>query len=166
VSRLSKYSKEVRLALSYAQEEAQRLRHRLVGTEHLLLGIFKLNSQLVEGFFVSLHVSLTNVSQTLNFVIGYGNKAILSGPTLSAAVRAVLARAEEEAIDVDAPLIGLEHVLFAILAERGGAVMGVLESFGIYADAARQQLMELLNKGYESLYLSIDIRHVMMPPLP
>ncbi len=39
MSKLNRYTQEARQAVVYAREEAQRLRHRIVGTEHLLLGI-------------------------------------------------------------------------------------------------------------------------------
>src|SRR5579859_1328296 len=43
MSRQEKYTNEVRQALAYAREEARRLCFRLVNTEHLLLGLLRLN---------------------------------------------------------------------------------------------------------------------------
>ncbi|HLZ62115.1 MAG TPA: ATP-dependent Clp protease ATP-binding subunit [Ktedonosporobacter sp.] len=156
MSRLNKYTDEVRLALSFAREEARRLRHRLVGPEHLLLGILKLQNSLIEGLFLSLHTSPGSICQAIDFVIGHGNKALLSEPALNPAARAIMTRAEEEAEAAQAQRIDIEHVFFSLLRERDGVVMGVLESFGIYADAARQQLESLLQGGWESLRRSVE----------
>src|SRR5437763_6694594 len=81
MGKFDKYSADVRLAISYAREEAQRVRHRLVGPEHLLMGVLKLHNPLIEGLFASLHVSTASISQALDFVMGHGNKALLSEPT-------------------------------------------------------------------------------------
>src|SRR5579859_8041264 len=140
MSRLNKYTDEVRLALSFAREEARRLRHRLVGPEHLLLGILKLQNSLIEGLFLSLHISPTSICQAVDFVIGHGNKALLSEAALNPAARAVMARSEEEAETAHTQQIAIEHVFYALLRERDGVVTGVLESFGINADSVHQQL--------------------------
>src|ERR1700753_2658048 len=71
------YSLDVRQVMAYARDEAQRLRHRLIGSEHLLLGILKLQDPLIEGLFSSMHVSTTSIAQALDFVVGRGNRAIL-----------------------------------------------------------------------------------------
>src|SRR5579859_4766093 len=156
MSRQNKYTDEVRLALSFAREEARRLRHRLVGPEHLLLGILKLQNSLIEALFLSLHTSPGNICQAIDFVIGHGNKALLSEPSLNPAARSIMARAEEEAETARAQRIAIEHIFLSLLRERDGVVMGVLESFGIYADVARQQMETLLQNGWEGLHLSVE----------
>src|SRR5260370_16838333 len=94
MGKFDKYSADVRLAISYAREEAQRVRHRLVGPEHLLMGILKLHNPLIEGLFASLHVSTASISQALDFVMGHGNKALLTEPPLIVGALPVLARPE------------------------------------------------------------------------
>ncbi|QBD78438.1 ATP-dependent Clp protease ATP-binding subunit [Ktedonosporobacter rubrisoli] len=154
MERLSKYTREARQAITYAREEARRLRHRLVGTEHLLLGLLKLNDPLIEGLFASLQTSTSRIAQALDFVVGRGGKAILSEPTLDMAVRNVLARAEEEAAESQADLIGVEHLLLGIFCEHDSISVGVLESFGIRPEAIRKQLTILARGDHEKLRLS------------
>lgn len=154
MGRYDKYSLDMRQVIAYAREEAQRLRHRLIGSEHLLLGILRLHDTLIEGLFASLHVSTTSITQALDFVMGRGNKAILSEPSLNVAARATLARAEELASEAIAELVCLEHLFLAILEEQNSVALGVLESFGIHLDVAREQFAALMNGGYERLVLS------------
>lgn len=152
------YSLDVRQVITYAREEAQRLRHRLVGSEHLLLGILKLQDPLIEGLFASMHVSTTNIAQALDFVVGRGNRAILSEPALNVAARATLVHAEEIAAEDKMEFVSLEHVFLAILDEQNSVALGVLESFGIHLDVARVQFAALMNGGYERLILSNHYR--------
>lgn len=154
MGRYDKYCPDVRQVIAFAREEAQRLRHRLIGSEHLLLGILRLQDTLIEGLFASLHVSTASITQALDFVIGRGNKAILSEPSLNVAARATLARAEEVASEDEVGLVSLEHLFLAILEEQNSVALGVLESFGIHLDVAREQFTALMNGGYERLVLS------------
>src|SRR5689334_21978555 len=149
-----KYSLEVRQIIVCAREEAQRLRHRIIGSEHLLLGILRLHIPLIEGMFASLHVSTTSIAQALDFVMGRGNRAILSESTLGAGARAILARADENAAWEQAAQVGIEHLFMALLEEENGIAAGVLESFGISTDVARAQFATLVRGGYERLHLA------------
>ena len=156
MGKYDKYSPDVRLVISYAREEAQRLRHRLISSEHLLLGILKLRDTRIEGLFASLHVSTASISQALDFVVGRGNRAILSEPLLNIAARATLARAEAFVASRRLGLVDVEHVFMALLEEQNSVTLGVLESFGIQLCTAREQLSMLMNGGYERLLLSTE----------
>ena len=145
MSRLNRYTKEARQVLSNAREEAQRLRHRSIGTEHILLGILKLKDPLIEGLFADLHVSTLRVAQALEFVIGRGNKAYVGEPALGTAARGVLAGAEQEAQAVEAELVSVEHLLLGLFSARDSITVGVLESFGVYLNPTRQHILMRLH---------------------
>ncbi len=171
MSRLNRYSKEARQALSYAREEAMRLRHRSVGTEHILLGILKVKAPLIEAVFSALHVNTFRMQQALEFVVGRGNKTPMSDPPLSPGARAVLARAEQEAGFFNGELVDLEHLLLGLLSDREGVAVGVLESFGVYLDTARQQIkLQITNllhsgRGRNGLVPQYQAQYDMTPTL-
>ena len=154
MSRSNRYTKETRQALVIARAEAWRLGHKSVGTEHILLGILKLNNPLIEGLFASLHASTVRVIEVLEYVMGRGNKVLVGEPTLSTMARTALVFAEQEAMASRAVLIGVEHLLLGLFSERDGVTVGVLESFGVYLSQARQQFTTLLNKGQENALFS------------
>lgn len=158
MGKYDKYSSDVRQVMAYAREEAQRLRHRLIGSEHLLLGILRLQNTLIEGLFASMHVSTTSIAQALDFVMGRGSRAILSEPAFNVATRATLVRAEEIAIEDAVELVSVEHMFLAILGEQNSIALGVLESFGIHLDVAHAQFAALMNGGYERLLLTTQYR--------
>src|SRR5438105_15914514 len=114
MSKLHRYRKEAREALAYPRQEAQRLRQRIFGTEHLLLGILRLGDPVIEGLFTSLHISTLRLMQAVEFVVGHGSRVYTSGPILGSAVRMALANAEREAAEVQAELIGVEHLLLGL----------------------------------------------------
>src|SRR5579884_937537 len=151
MNRSNKYTKEARLALSYAREEAMELRHRMIGPEHLLLGVLEVNDPIIECVLSRLQVSTPRLRQALEFVIGRGNKALISEPILGSAAKEVLRHAEEESARGGAELVGPEHLLLGLLSAREGVAVGVLESFGVYLDLVRKELSVLLSTGREHL---------------
>ena len=155
MTRQEKYSRELRKALAYAREEARHLHYRLVNTEHLLLGLLRLNDPLIEDIFVSLHTNTERISQAMDFVVGRSNKAILSEPALHPSTRTVLAYAADEAAAAADELIGIEHLLLAILRERDGIATGVLNSFAITLESVRQVLIDMRGEGAANAHTSL-----------
>ncbi len=151
-----KHTPDVRWVISCAREETQRLRHRLVGAEHLLLGVLKFHHPLIEGLFASLHVSTASLLGALDFVMRRGNKAILSEPILSGAARAILGRAEDEAEQLGSPVVGLEHLVLALLGEQNGITTGIFESFGLDCQHARRQLLVLMDGSSARVILATE----------
>ncbi len=152
MSRTNQYTKEARLAISNAREEAQQLRHRTIGTEHLLLGVLRIDDPIIIHVFSSFNVDIGHLRQAIELIVGQGHKAIISDPVLAPVTRSVLALAEREAVDLKAEMVGIEHLLLGLLSEReegAGITIGVLESFGIYLDATRQLIIKLLGMGRE-----------------
>jgi ATP-dependent Clp protease ATP-binding subunit ClpC len=167
MNRLNNFSDEARMAIAYAHEEAQRLCHRLVGPEHLLLGLLKVNAPLIDSLFAALNTSAGRIALAMDFVVGSGNRAILSKPSLSAKARVVLSLSEQEAVAEQASVVAIHHLLLGILTEADSLAVGVLESCEVYPDVVRQELETLTHKGYENLELAVRYQrlHDMTPTL-
>lgn len=145
VDRPGRYTREAREALAYAREEVKLLRQRLIGPEHILLGILKINDPVIESICMSICVSPLRLRSSLEFVMERGNKALLSKPSRNPAAHRVLARAGQEAIALSTEQIGLEHLFLGILGEREGIATGVLESFGVSLELAYQDVITILS---------------------
>ena len=94
MSRFDQYSNEARRALAQAREDALRLNHKTICTEHLLLGLLEINDPIVEAIITNLGANSARVRQALEFVIGRSSRPLLSEPILSAPARTVLDLAE------------------------------------------------------------------------
>ena len=73
-SRFEKFSERARRVLTLAQEEAQRLDHSYIGTEHILLGLVREDEGMAAKVLVSLGVGLSKVRSAVEFVMGHGEK--------------------------------------------------------------------------------------------
>ncbi|HLL80667.1 MAG TPA: Clp protease N-terminal domain-containing protein, partial [Ktedonobacteraceae bacterium] len=118
MSQLEYYTAEGQRALVLAREEAVSLRHRLIDPEHLVLGILKVKDPTIESIFAQLHVDASRLAEALAFVVGRGNKAIISRPTMSQATRSALQRAADFAARLDKAKVGIEHLLLGVLGDE------------------------------------------------
>ena len=78
----------------------------------------------------------------------------MSEPILSVSARAILVRAEEEAEVLSSSVVGIEHLVLALLEEQNSVTAGILESFGVDSEYAQSQLLLLMESGYEHVLLT------------
>src|SRR5579859_771824 len=167
MSRFDQYSNDARRALAQSREDALRLNHKTICTEHLLLGLLEITDPLIESVMSGLGASSSRVRQALEFVIGHSTRPLLSEPTLSAPARMVLDLAEQEAQEVHAQEVGAEHLLLGLLREGGGIAAGVLESFGVTLEPARAQIEQIRRQGRHMTTFAAEhmARYSMTPTL-
>lgn len=144
-----RYTEEARLTLLASREEALQLRHRIIGPEHLLLGMLKINDPIVECVLQRQRVSSPSVREALEFVVGRGSKSIISQPTFGQPVREALERAEQVAMRMEQQQIGIEHLLLGVLGDENSIVASVMESFGLSLAVVRREIEALLSLGRE-----------------
>lgn len=117
-------------ALANAREEAQRLRHNFVGTEHLLLGLIKLGQGVAVNVLKIMGVDLESVRSEVRKHLGVGSDQILIGPVpYTTRVKKVLSLADKERTELKHTYLGTEHILLGLLVERDGVSTFVLRHF-------------------------------------
>ena len=110
-SRFDKFSERARRVLSLAQEEAQRLNHNYIGTEHILLGLVKEEEGVAARVLVNMGVSLPKMRSAVEYVIGPGEKVTAAGTGLTTRAKRVIELAIDEARQMGHNYIGTEHLL-------------------------------------------------------
>ena len=135
-----------RNTLSFAQEEARRLHHNYMGTEHLLLGLVRENEGIGAQVLKSMGVDLEKVRFSVEFIIGQGEREATGEVQLTPRAKKVIELAVDEARRLDHQYIGSEHVLLGLIREGHGIGAGVLEKLGVDLRAARAKTLELLEE--------------------
>ncbi|HEY1351510.1 MAG TPA: ATP-dependent Clp protease ATP-binding subunit [Ktedonobacteraceae bacterium] len=142
------YTSQAQLAMTYAREIAFQFQHRMIGPEHLLLGIVRTRDAVVESLFAHLQVDTMRLCQAIGFVIGRGSAGSMnSEPAFNALAQAALARAEQEALLVGEGGVGVEHLLLGVLDDDESVAASVLESFDVTLFSVRQHLDFLFRYG-------------------
>jgi len=160
--------------IELAVDEARRLGHHYIGTEHLLLGLVREGSGIAAGVLESLGVNLEKVRvQTIQVLSQLGSAAATiedaTGPPADASARSmpgslhsgdadrfdkfterarkVLSLAQEEATRLNHNYMGTEHLLLGLIREGEGVAAGVLESLGVNLEKARTQTIQILSQA-------------------
>jgi len=146
-SRFEKFSERARKVLISAQEEAQRLNHSYIDTEHILLGLLREEEGVAAKVLINLGTSLSKVRATVEFAMERSEKPSISETGLTPSAKRVIELAIDEARHLGHNYIGTEHLLLGLLREGGGVAAHALESLGITIDRVRAETARLLSQG-------------------
>ncbi len=140
-SGFERFSEGARRALRRAQEEAQRLGHNYIDTEHILLGLMVGEAGTAAKILNNLGVTSNKVQAAIEFVTGKGEKKTTNREIdLAPRAKRVIELAVDEARRLNFNYIGSEHLLLGLLREGEGVACNVLESFGITLERAREEV--------------------------
>src|SRR5262245_4295069 len=139
-----RFTDKARKVVQLANQEAVRLCHEQVGTEHLLLGILKEGSGIAATVLGRLGVEFRMVRLEVEKAVPSGTEAVRGGwlPKTAGAKR-VIEYAIEEAANRSSGFVGTEHLLLGLL--RGEGVVGeILLNLGLSIDRVRAELLAVL----------------------
>jgi len=147
-SGFDKFSERARRALRLAQEEAQRMGHDFIGTEHLLLGLLREGQGLAAQSLVEMGLRLDKTREAVEFVVGTSETGpARREPTLTPRTKKVIELGVDEARRMGYRYIGTEHLLLGLLREDEGIAIGVLESLGVSPRALRSKVLDMIGHG-------------------
>jgi ATP-dependent Clp protease ATP-binding subunit ClpC len=137
--KLDRFTKRARRVLTLAQEEALRLNHNYIGTEHLLLGLVREENSVAVKVLKELGVEPGQVVRAVERTVGRGERTPFGKPTLAPRTKRVIELAVEEARMMGHHYIGTEHLLLGLVREGEGIAVNVLRGLGINLDRVRTQ---------------------------
>ena len=143
-----RFTDRARRAVELAQEEARRLNHNYIGTEHILLGLIREGEGVAARALESLGISLEAVRQQVEKIIGRGQQAPSGHIPFTPRAKKVLELSLREAKALGHNYIGTEHILLGLIREGSGVAAQVLVKLGADLNRARQQVVQLLH-GYQ-----------------
>jgi len=139
------FTDRVRTVLSMAREEAIRLQHDYVGTEHILLGLIKEGDGVAAAVLTKVNVDLEQIHERVEEAVRKGKATIALGelPYTSRAKK-VLEFAMAEARELNHSYVGTEHLLLGLLREEKGIAAQVLNSLGVTLEETRAETLKVL----------------------
>ncbi len=139
------FTDRVRKVLAMAREEAIRLQHDYVGTEHILLGLIREGEGVAAAVLMKLTVDLDAIHEEVEQSVRKGKATIALGelPYTSRAKK-VLEYAMAEAREMSHSYVGTEHLLLGLLREEKGIAAQVLNSLGVTLEETRSETLKIL----------------------
>jgi ATP-dependent Clp protease ATP-binding subunit ClpC len=142
--KFDRFTKRARRVLSLAQEEAQRLNHNYIGTEHLLLGLVREENGVAVRVLRELGVDPRQVRERVERTVGRGQRALYGKLSLTPRTKRVIELAVDEARRLGHHYIGTEHLLLGLVREGEGVAVDVLKGLGVSLDKVRSQTARVM----------------------
>ncbi len=140
------FSQRMQEVIRLSREEALRLGHDYIGTEHLLLAMIREGGGMAIRILRNLGVDLVRLQRTIeDSVRSYGGTATIGNIPLTKQAERVLKLCYLEARGLKADVVGTEHLLLALLRESDTIAAQILAHFNVTYDAARQELQNILS---------------------
>jgi hypothetical protein len=143
----ARFTERAHKVVQLANQEAHRLGHEYIGTEHLLLGLIKEDTGVAAEVLRSLNVDLRVVRMEVE-KIGAARLDMATMGKLPATplARRVVESAIEEAVYLGVGTVGTEHLLLALLLQEDGVASQVLRNLGVSAGMVRELIFARLRK--------------------
>jgi len=146
---MERFTQRARRVLSLAHQEAERMRHNYIGTEHLLLGLIREEGGVAGRVLRELGLEPERVQEIVERLTGTGSYR--GGKLdLSPGTQQVLEYAVDEARRMGHHYIGTEHLLLGLVRYGEGVAMDVLRKLGITPEQIRRQTRRVLQESTAS----------------
>ncbi|AEP00408.1 ATP-dependent protease ATP-binding subunit ClpC [Weizmannia coagulans] len=145
-----RFTERAQKVLALSQEEAIRLKHNNIGTEHILLGLVREGEGIAAKALYGLGLSAEKIQEEVETLIGNGQEI---SQTIHYTPRAkkVIELSMDEARKLGHSYVGTEHILLGLIREGEGVAARVLTNLGVSLNKARQQVLQLLGNSEASV---------------
>jgi ATP-dependent Clp protease ATP-binding subunit ClpA len=138
--------------LTLAGKEADRLNHNFLGTEHLLLGLIKLNQGVAVNVLHKLGLNLETVRLEIEKQISRGpDPKMIGNIPCTPRVKKVIALAQKEAKNLGHTYVGTEHLLLGLLREGDGVAVKMLRAREVDIEQTRREILKELDPVFTGL---------------
>ncbi len=145
--KLQRFTQRARRVLALAQEEAERMKHAYIGTEHLLLGLMKEEGGVASRVLRELGLETRRVQEIVERLTGANKTTPTAKIDLSPGTKRVLELAVDEARRMGHHYIGTEHLLLGLVRQNEGVAIDVLKKLGVSAEQIRRQTRRVLQES-------------------
>src|SRR5690625_6235853 len=141
-----RFTERAQKVLALSQEEAIRLGHNNIGTEHILLGLIREGDGIAAKALREINLDVNKIQEEVEKLIGKGNQPMQSVHYTPRAKK-VVELSQDEARKLSHSYVGTEHILLGLIREGEGVAARVLHNLDVSLNKARQQVLQLLGSS-------------------
>jgi len=135
-----RFNEDAKKSLTLAQEEAERSHHSYIGTEHLLLGLLRVQSGTAYRVLTDLGVDLVTVREVIKSVLGRNERILIQSIIPTSRVKKVIELSFEEARRMGDNEVDTAHILLGLIIEGEGIAAHVLTDLGATLEKVRPSI--------------------------
>jgi ATP-dependent Clp protease ATP-binding subunit ClpC len=141
-----RFTERAQKVLALAQEEATRLGHNNIGTEHILLGLIREGEGIAAKALQASNLDMEKIQKEVETLIGKGAEGT-QNIHYTPRAKKVIELSMDEARKLGHTYVGTEHILLGLIREGEGVAARVLNNLGVSLNKARQQVLQLLGSN-------------------
>jgi ATP-dependent Clp protease ATP-binding subunit ClpC len=134
-----RFTEVARQVVVLGQDEARALGHNYIGTEHILLGLLRVEEGLAARVLESLDVTVEKARAQVVRIVGEGDEIATGQIPFTPGAKKVLELGLREALSLGDNYVASEHLLLGLVGEGEGVGMQVLQAFDISPEAVRSE---------------------------
>ncbi|MFQ3565879.1 MAG: ATP-dependent Clp protease ATP-binding subunit [Aggregatilineales bacterium] len=146
-NKMERFTQRARRVLSLAQDEAERLQHNYIGTEHLLLGLIREEGGVAGRVLRELGLDQRRVEELVERMTRATTRTSSIQPELSPGTKRVLELAVDEARRMGHHYIGTEHLLLGLVRLTEGVAIDILKRLGVSPEEVRRSTRRVLQES-------------------
>jgi ATP-dependent Clp protease ATP-binding subunit ClpA len=139
-----RFTDRARRAVVHAQEEARRLQHNYIGTEHILLGLLGEPDGVAAVALTRFGLTLDVVREDVLGIIGLGKKELSGHIPFTPRAKKSLELSLREALQLGHNYIGTEHILLGLIREGEGVAAQILTNHAGDLALVRAAVLDLV----------------------
>ncbi|MGG0756542.1 ATP-dependent Clp protease ATP-binding subunit [Brevibacillus laterosporus] len=146
-----RFTERAQKVLALALEEAVRLGHKDIGTEHVLLGLIREGEGIAAKALQALGLGLDKIQSEVESLIGRAPEQPANTtnytPNYTPRAKKVIELSMDEARKLGHTYVGTEHILLGLIREGEGIAARIMNNLGVSLNKARQQVLQLLGSS-------------------
>jgi ATP-dependent Clp protease ATP-binding subunit ClpA len=135
-----RFNEDAKKSLTLAQEEAERASHSYIGTEHLLLGLLRVQGGTAYRVLTDLGVDIVTVREVIKSVLGRNERILVQSIIPTSRVKKVIELSFEEARRMGDNEVDTAHILLGLIIEGEGIAAHVLTDLGATLEKVRPSI--------------------------
>lgn len=142
-----RFTQRTKRVLTLAEEAAVQLKHAIVGTEHILLGLLREENGVASRVLRDLGLGYKRVAEFIVEITPAGKDTLPVNDTqLSVEAQTLIDLAIDEARRLDHHYIGTEHILLGLIRQEESMAVRILQRFDISAEQVHRETQQMLQE--------------------
>ena len=160
---MENFTERAKTAIILAQKEAERLGHNFVGTESILLGLIAEGKGVAANLLKSLGITLKDARMEVEKTIGRGSGSIVGEIPFTHRASRIIELSYNEASQLNQKNVDTQHLLLALIREREGISLRILQNLGINSAQILNQLLIQINSNIDYTKVKTNTPEIAHP---
>jgi ATP-dependent Clp protease ATP-binding subunit ClpC len=145
--KLERFTQRARRVLTLAQENAERLNHNYIGTEHLLLGLVQEESGVASRVLRGMGLNPRRIEDMVERMAGTSGRGVRTNLELTPRTKRIIELAVDEARRMGHHYIGTEHLLLGLIRQGESVALDILKQLAVDTEQLRRETLKAIQES-------------------